>query len=51
VTGALPVTVSVGLCTAGPGRADQDTVLRCADRNLYAAKRAGRNRSVDERAV
>ncbi|HEV7824489.1 MAG TPA: GGDEF domain-containing protein, partial [Mycobacteriales bacterium] len=51
VTGGLPVTVSVGLCTAEPGCADQEAVLRRADRNLYAAKRAGRDRSVDDRAV
>jgi two-component system cell cycle response regulator len=51
VTGGLPVTVSVGLCTAEPGCADQEAVLRRADRNLYAAKRAGRDRSVDDRTA
>jgi diguanylate cyclase (GGDEF)-like protein len=51
VTGTLPVTVSIGLCTAEPGRADQQSVLRRADQNLYAAKDAGRDRSVGDRAV
>ena len=51
VTGTLPVTVSAGLCTAGPGCSDQEAVLRRADRNLYAAKHAGRDRSVDDRGV
>jgi diguanylate cyclase (GGDEF)-like protein len=49
ITGALPVTVSAGLCTAGPGYADRDALLRRADQNLYAAKRAGRDRAVDDR--
>lgn len=38
----LPVTVSVG-CAAGDG-GDPDELVRQADRNLYRAKLAGRNR-------
>ena len=42
--GHLAVTVSVGVSTAFPGEVDDlDAVIRAADRNLYRAKRAGRN--------
>lgn len=42
--GHLAVTVSVGVATAFPGEVDDlDEVIRTADRNLYRAKRAGRN--------
>jgi two-component system cell cycle response regulator len=46
ITGRLPVTTSIGVTTvtgAGPTLA---AVLSQADRNLYAAKRAGRDRVV-----
>ncbi|WP_412738023.1 diguanylate cyclase [Krasilnikovia sp. MM14-A1259] len=47
ITGDLPVTISIGV--AGVGEASprsQSAALSTADRNLYAAKRAGRNRVV-----
>lgn len=38
------VTVSIGFCTAWPnGVAKSQELVDCADRNLYKAKRAGRN--------
>jgi GGDEF domain-containing protein len=40
------VTASVGLATAPDGRADHRDLLRLADANLYAAKGAGRDRTV-----
>jgi diguanylate cyclase (GGDEF)-like protein len=43
ITGALPVTVSIGLATGAEG-ATQAELLADADRNLYAAKHAGRDR-------
>ncbi|AGZ42056.1 GGDEF domain-containing protein [Actinoplanes friuliensis] len=44
VTGGLPVTCSVGVTSVrGPGPAPA-AVLAAADRNLYAAKRGGRDR-------
>ena len=42
----LAVTASVGLATAPDGRADHRDLLRLADANLYAAKGAGRDRTV-----
>jgi diguanylate cyclase (GGDEF)-like protein len=47
VTGGLPVTVSVGATTTelGDGHT-QGSLLAGADRNLYAAKHAGRDRVV-----
>ncbi len=45
LTGSLPVTVSVGLTIAAPGDS-QASVLRRADRGLYSAKAAGRDRVV-----
>jgi diguanylate cyclase (GGDEF)-like protein len=43
LTGDLPVTVSIGVA-AGHHPARVADVLSVADRNLYAAKRSGRNR-------
>jgi diguanylate cyclase (GGDEF)-like protein len=50
VTGALPVTTSIGVTTAPDGRATVAALLSQADRNLYAAKRAGRDRVVADQA-
>jgi diguanylate cyclase (GGDEF)-like protein len=50
VTGALPVTTSIGVTTAIDGRATVSALLSQADRNLYAAKRAGRDRVVADLA-
>jgi diguanylate cyclase (GGDEF)-like protein len=44
--GALTVTVSVGAASLRTGDVDIDTLLSRADHNLFAAKRAGRNRVV-----
>ena len=47
ITGDLPVTVSIGGLSAVPGDGDTQTQLLAeADRRLYAAKRAGRDRVV-----
>ncbi|MCA2216603.1 tetratricopeptide repeat-containing diguanylate cyclase [Jidongwangia harbinensis] len=47
VTGALPVTVSIGAATTGAADGDtQGALLAEADRRMYVAKRAGRNRVV-----
>jgi diguanylate cyclase (GGDEF)-like protein len=50
VTGPLPVTTSIGVSTAPDGRATVPALLSQADRNLYAAKRAGRDRVVADQA-
>ncbi|GAB1639736.1 diguanylate cyclase [Krasilnikovia sp. MM14-A1259] len=48
VTGDLPVTVSIGsTTTASTANATQSGMLADADRNLYAAKHAGRDRVVN----
>src|SRR4051812_1986240 len=40
----LCLRISAGVATLGPGLETLSTLLRAADRALYAAKRAGRNR-------
>ena len=50
VTGGQPVTVSIGaVIAAAPGIPTQAALLADADRCLYAAKRAGRDRVVVDR--
>ncbi|RZU54410.1 diguanylate cyclase (GGDEF)-like protein [Krasilnikovia cinnamomea] len=47
ITGGLPVTVSIGAATADEtSPPNQTATLAAADRNLYAAKRDGRNRVI-----
>src|SRR5690606_36063423 len=40
----LPVTISIGVATAGPELRDAETFVATADARLYEAKRQGRNR-------
>jgi two-component system, cell cycle response regulator len=49
ITGALPVTTSIGVTTAPEGLGTPAELLSLADRNLYAAKREGRDRVVADR--
>ncbi|GIE77723.1 hypothetical protein Aph02nite_36730 [Actinoplanes philippinensis] len=46
ITGTLAVTTSIGITTAPEGRSTFSAMLSAADRNLYAAKRSGRDRVV-----
>ncbi|WP_232050334.1 diguanylate cyclase [Actinoplanes sp. OR16] len=48
ITGTLQVTTSVGVTTAPDGQATFSALLSQADRNLYAAKRGGRDRVVSD---
>jgi GGDEF domain-containing protein len=41
---AIPFTVSIGVATREAGERDVDALMRRADRALYHAKAAGRNR-------
>ncbi|MFI6074558.1 diguanylate cyclase [Actinoplanes sp. NPDC051343] len=50
VTGSLPVTTSIGVTTVTGAGPTSSTVLSRADDNLYAAKRAGRDRVVADGA-
>ncbi|NJC71651.1 diguanylate cyclase [Planosporangium thailandense] len=50
VTGEIPVSASIGVTTVVDGRSTPSALLAQADRNLYAAKRAGRNRVVADPA-
>ena len=44
----VPVTLSIGIAHARPGGdVDLDALLATADRRLYLAKRAGRDRVID----
>jgi diguanylate cyclase (GGDEF)-like protein len=40
----IPVTISIGVASCGPGQLELDDLLRRADEALYQAKDAGRNR-------
>jgi hypothetical protein len=46
MTGAHPVTASIGVATYADGRMTAGDLLAAADENLYAAKRSGRDRVV-----
>jgi two-component system, cell cycle response regulator len=48
ITGTLPVTTSIGVTTAAGGGSTPSAMLSLADRNLYAAKREGRDRIVTD---
>ncbi|MGW4943362.1 diguanylate cyclase [Actinoplanes sp. NPDC004185] len=48
LTGSLPVTASIGVTTYTGGTTSASTLLSLADRNLYAAKHAGRDRVVHD---
>ncbi|WP_305782396.1 GGDEF domain-containing protein [Symbioplanes lichenis] len=48
VTGTLPVTASIGVTTSDDGRGSPSALLSLADRNLYVAKREGRDRVVTD---
>jgi diguanylate cyclase (GGDEF)-like protein len=50
ITGTLPVTTSIGVTTSAYGGGTPSGLLSQADRNLYAAKRAGRDRVVIDTA-
>ncbi|GAB1640652.1 diguanylate cyclase [Krasilnikovia sp. MM14-A1259] len=43
-TGTLAVTASIGVTTVANGQSSPSALLAAADRNLYVAKRTGRNR-------
>jgi diguanylate cyclase (GGDEF)-like protein len=46
ITGSIVVTTSIGVTTSAEGRDTPAVLLGRADRNLYTAKRAGRDRVV-----
>jgi two-component system, cell cycle response regulator len=48
ITGMLPVTTSIGITTTDDGRGTPAALLSVADRNLYVAKREGRDRVVSD---
>ena len=47
VTEGIAVTVSIGVAAAPADEVDRTALLALADRNMYAAKRRGRDRVVD----
>jgi predicted signal transduction protein with EAL and GGDEF domain len=51
VTGAIPVTVSIGVSTATTGSTSPGILLAGADRNLYTAKRNGRDCVVGDQGI
>ena len=51
LTGEVTITASIGVTTALAGRLARSTMLANADRNLYSAKRTGRDRVVGDPAL
>ncbi|WP_436527450.1 diguanylate cyclase [Actinoplanes sp. HUAS TT8] len=51
ITGSLPVTTSIGITTSLDGHGTVKSLLSQADRNLYAAKRSGRDRVVADTVI
>ncbi|BCY13988.1 GGDEF domain-containing protein [Actinoplanes sp. L3-i22] len=51
ITGSLPVTTSIGVTTSSDGHGTPASLLAQADRNLYAAKRGGRDRVVGDLVI
>jgi diguanylate cyclase (GGDEF)-like protein len=49
--GEIPVTMSFGVATSAASDLDPTAVLKAADRCLYRAKRAGRNRVIADAGV
>jgi two-component system, cell cycle response regulator len=49
IAGNYAITASIGVCTAAAGSTTRTALLSEADRNLYLAKNAGRNRVVGSR--
>ncbi|GAA2889957.1 hypothetical protein Acy02nite_32650 [Actinoplanes cyaneus] len=47
ITGAVPVTASIGVATSAESCRTQEALLRLADTHLYAAKEGGRDRTAD----
>lgn len=45
IHGTMPVTISIGIASLRPGDDTVDALIQRADDAMYAAKRAGRNRS------
>jgi two-component system cell cycle response regulator len=45
---AIPLTISIGASSIGPGHGTSDAVLTSADDCLYRAKNAGRNRTIGD---
>jgi diguanylate cyclase (GGDEF)-like protein len=44
VVGKIPIRVSIGVATIGPGHLEADALLKAADEAMYEAKRRGRDR-------
>ncbi|WP_409299904.1 diguanylate cyclase [Peribacillus sp. SCS-155] len=46
ITGELPVTVSIGVCTVRGSNINRAQLLSAADQNLYSAKRTGKDKVI-----
>lgn len=47
----IQITVSIGIASYGEPAADEESLVRVADENLYQAKRGGRNRVVADAVI